>query len=114
MINIAEKQQNKKMFPIWNPEFVINNDKISGNNMLCFPIQNTKLLNIKHFKVLSTFDIKLDFNKIDGWGLYKYCDGSKTIEQICEIIMSQYPGITKATVMENIEKMARMSIITFM
>jgi hypothetical protein len=112
MVNIAEKKPNKELFPIWNPEFVITKDKISGNNMLCFPIQNTKLLNFKHFKALSAFDVKLDFDKIDNWGLSKYCDGSNTVEQICKLVMSQYPEITEAAVVEKIEKMVRLNIIT--
>lgn len=112
MINVATKQQNSNSIPIWNPEFVINKDKISGNNMLCFPIQNDKLLNFKHFKVLSAFDIKLDFKKIDSLGLYKYCDGSNTIERICEIIRSENPEVTESAVKDQLEKMARMGIIT--
>lgn len=112
MVNVAEKQRNKDLFPVWNPEFVVTKDKNIGSNMLRFPVQNLKLLSFKHFKGLTMFNIMLNLDRIDSWRIHKYCDGTNTVKQICEIIISQYPEVTESAVMEKIEKMARMSIIT--
>jgi len=92
MVEVTEKQQ-KEGIPIWNPEFVVTKDKNIGSNMLRFPVQNTKLLSFKHFKVLTAFDIMLNLDQIDNWGLYQYCNGRNTVKQICEMIMLQLSGI---------------------
>ncbi len=102
----------KDLYPVWNPEFVVTQDKNTKGNMLCVPIQNERLLNFKHFNVLSAFDMKLDLDRIDSFGIHKYCNGSYTVEQIIQMVVSENTDATEITVKAIIDKMARIGIIS--
>ncbi|WP_024834459.1 hypothetical protein [Ruminiclostridium josui] len=108
----SSKIKEKDLYPVWNPEFVVTEDKNTKGNMLCVPIQNERLLNFQHFKILSAFDMKFDLDRIDSFGIHKYCNGSYTVEKIIQMVVSENSDATEMSVRAIIDKMARIGIIS--